>query len=1002
MRDKLMSFMKKRKWHNKIAKTRPRTQSLFEHSLMVYDVVALMIELLDAGKPLSDKEKKILRISAILHDIGKEKEGWQEAIRTDKKVPSHIDEDLSRKAIIELSKIIKIEDSQAILNCICLHMKATQTTGNIIKAKILEPEIPNWKELQDFIDSADNLASCGNVLEAVELLENPQRFKVGKLFEYSYHHIYLRGVSSVFLHKACQSCYQEKGWKPVLYFLEGTIYLSVKILEKIGKEEIANKLEEIINESIETNAKNMVVPDVIMDNTAIPRPELFDNDEMPLYLKKVKGRKNPSNYQKFLKKINCITTDKIDDFISKDSIFKEILESYKFNIFWKNHVEAISKSNIKKNEIYKNEMNEITKNLLSDPISLLMILKTYSEDIISAQNEVAIFKFFKAAISKEIWKTDISDKIEKNYNYIFGDNSFKKLQSMSNNDYPHEMAYSIYLFWKLEISEIINYIGNDNLKERISNFSTVGKLKPIIRKEVLCEILLYIWNQIEEENKPERKIANKMANDFLFDIQYPVTDYFECKLQLENYGESKQNSKREAGIHLCPICNSKFNRGKLSTADIVSNPEGFTNRARSHGKAGKIVICEKCRSEIYLKQILLNGRSFNKTIFLIPQFNLSNQIGIKFLEAIDNLRQKTENLMSEFSTNSEQIPDLSKTTKIALNVINNINKIETKKLEDYIITGNSQDDVENHIIEELLKYNEELPLKKDEEKALLIINKEFEKNYEKFKDFVTEMKQNWQFREKLMITKKNPKRSEIDEALINYFGNEFPLNIDFKKSLEMLNDDFVTDYKDWGTFIEDFKLNKIESKTAHDIVKRVYRLIPKYQIIAQTPNFAIIPLKQSLRWSDDSDINGCIRELFISIIFARKLNCSVAIADNISKIDIEQRKGSVYVPENPLLRQLTSDSWLRNYNFLNEKGINVDSDEKWLIAIASALRLSYMTNYSDRTNLFEILRSKTKGHLLRRIEMQEEKVNKKNKGRVSYLTNPDVYIFIENIWEVRK
>ncbi|MBC8527810.1 MAG: hypothetical protein H8D22_13325, partial [Candidatus Cloacimonetes bacterium] len=365
------------------------------------------------------------------------------------------------------------------------------------------------------------------------------------------------------------------------------------------------------------------------------------------------------------------------------------------------------------------------------------------------------------------------------------------------------------------------------------------------------------------------------------------------------------------------------------------------------------------------------------------------------------------------STNPEQIPDFSETKKIAQNVINNINKIETKKIEDFIITDISKDkkdEVEKHIIEELLKYNEELPLKKDEAKAISIINKEFEKNYKNFKDFVSEMKQDDQFREKLMITKKNPKLSEIDEALINHFGENFPMNINYNKALNMINNDFITDYKEWDNFIKDFKQNRIKSEIAHDIVKNVYNLIPKYQIIAQTPNFVIIPLikpiknkvKSGSKWVDESDVNGTIRELFISIIFSSKLGCSVAIADNISKIDIEQRRGSVYVPGNHLLRQLTSDSWLRSYNFVNEKGINVYSDEKWLIAIASSLSLSYMANYSNRTNLFEILKSKTKGHLLRRIEMQEEKDNKKSKGRVSYLTNPNVYKFIENIWEVRK
>jgi len=208
--------------------------------------------------------------------------------------------------------------------------------------------------------------------------------------------------------------------------------------------------------------------------------------------------------------------------------------------------------------------------------------------------------------------------------------------------------------------------------------------------------------------------------------------------------------------------------------------------------------------------------------------------------------------------------------------------------------------------------------------------------------------------------------------LIKYFGLDFPLNINYRKALNMLNEDFITDYNDWATFIDDLKNNKIKSEVARDIVKKIYNLTPKYKIVAQTPNFVLIPLIQPIRkkikignnWEDEAFVNGCIREFFISIIFSLKLGCSVAIADNISKIDIEQRAGAVFVPENSLLRQLVGDSWLRDYDFNNEKGINIKSDVKWLKAIASALCLSYRTAYSERTNLYEILKSKTKGHLL--------------------------------------
>lgn len=990
MREELIKFIRDKNWHKKIAKTKPYTQSLFEHSLVVYDIIDSTIKLLnDTTEKFSDKEKNILRISAILHDIGKGKAEWQEAVKKGQKPPSHIDEDLAKAGISDLKKHIKIEDEQTILRCIGLHHKAAQSAGNIIKSIMSEAESSNWKELQDFVDSADNLASCGTVLDAIELLESKRNFRIRKLFKYTYHKIYLRGVSSIFLHKACQEAYKAKGWEPILYFPEGTCYLSITESKGIEKEEISNKLKQIIHENIKENAKSLVVPKIIMDNKAIPMPELFDYDELPFYLKKVRGRKNPTDFQKYL---NSYSKPESYETLLENEICKKTIKSYSYQYFWKTHSDTVSKNKIK--ETFKNELEDITNSLLSDKTSCLETLKSYSEDIISAQDEVACFKFYQASIKKDIWGLDITEKIKENYEKIFGQRALSKLKAMSNNDYSNEMAYSIYPFWELNTSDIIDYIGDDELIKTISNFTKVAQLKPKIRKEVLCEILHYIWEkvEIEEENKPKRKIASKMANDFLLDIQYPITDNENYKLQLENYGKSKINSKKASGDHVCPICNSAFNKGKLSTVDIVDNPEGFTNRAEAHGKPGKVVICEKCRSEIYLKKILLNESSFNKTIFLVPHYNFSNQIGVEFLKVIDDLRQKTENLMSEFSTNPELIPDFSKTTKIASNVLKNIDDIESKTIEDFILADNKPKDFEEESIRVLLEYNPDLPLKKDESKALDIINDKFRKAYKKFAEFTAEIKKDDQFREMLSIKKKNIKRDEIDKALIGYFGDDFPIKPNLEKSLEMLNNDFVTKYDKWAAFIDDVKRNKIESEIAKDIVRKIYKLIPKYRIIAQTPNFVIIPLKQSLRWSDDSDINGCIRELFISIIFALKLNCSIAIADNILKIDIEQRKGSVFVPENSLLQQLVGDSWLRDYDFNNEKGINIKSDVKWLKAIASVLCLSYRTTYSERTNLYEILKSKTKGHLLRRIEMKDEQ----------QVNNSYVYDYIENIWGVKK
>ena len=779
MREELIKFMRNKNWHKKIAKTKPYTQSLFEHSLVVYDIVNSIIKLLnDTTEKFSDKEKNILRISAILHDIGKEKADWQEAVKKGQKLPSHIDEDLAKTAISDLKKHIKIEDEQTILRCIGLHHKAAQSAGNIINSIMSETESSNWKELQDFVDSADNLASCGTLLGAIELLESKRNFRIGKIFKHTYHKIYLRGVSSIFLHKACQEAYKAKGWEPILYFPEGTCYLSITESKKIKKKEISNKLKRLIHENIKENAKSLVVPNIIMDKKAIPMPELFDYEELPFYLKEVRGRKNPTDFQKYL---NSYSKPELYEKFLENKICKKIIESYSYHYFWKTYSDTVSKNKI--TEKFKKDLENTTNSLLSDKTFCLETLKSYSEDVISAQNEVACFKFFQASIKQEIWALDITEKIKENYEKIFGQRTFSKLKAMSNNDYSNEMAYSIYPFWELNTSEIIDYIEDDELIKTILNFTKVAQLKPKIRKEVLCKILHYIWKkiEIEEENKPKRKIASKMANDFLLDIQYPITDNNNYKLQLKNYGKSKINSKKASGDHVCPICNSAFNKGKLSTVDIVDNPEGFTNRAEAHGKPGKIVICEKCRSEIYLKKILLNESGLNKTIFLVPHYNFSNQIGAEFLKTIDDLRQKTENLMSEFSTNPELIPDFSKTTKIAANVMRDIDNIESKTIEDFILTDNRVETFEKKVVDILMEYNPNLPLKKDETKALSIINEKFKKGYKKFNDFTSDIKKNEQLKEIFSIAKKNPKRDEIDKALVEYFGVDFPLNINYQK-----------------------------------------------------------------------------------------------------------------------------------------------------------------------------------------------------------------------------
>ncbi|HEC79168.1 MAG TPA: type I-D CRISPR-associated protein Cas10d/Csc3 [candidate division WOR-3 bacterium] len=933
-RAQLLRLFKARGWQNKIGKTFPFNQTLLEHSLITYDVVEKLLDLLREKKVFSNEEEKVLLISAIAHDVGKEKDEWQKAVKENRKPPKHIDDDLIQEIVGQLSNIFGIKDINSVIDAIKFHMSSTKTDGNIISSVIAKHKTEKWKDISNIIASVDNLVSCSSPLEAYILLNNPSRFSLSKYFYSTYYQINIRGVSSTFLHKACQESYEKKGWTPLLYFPEGTIYVSLREKNNPTSNEIIDRLKNLVENKIKTDVINGVVPHVIMDNKPIPRPELFDYSEYKTYLEKVRGRRNPSEFQKFLKKFMSNkwkeSLSKFQDNMDKPDV-RKILESYIYFSVWKEEEKVITKNKIKKDK----NIDEKVKTLKKDNNgNLLNQIKDYCYRIIECQDEVALFKFFKASIDKEIWGIDIKDEVKSIYNSIFGEGNFEKLMSMSNNDYPHEFAYSVIPFWKLKTVEIL-----DKLKDKsLSRDLVVKNLDKKKRLDILRGLLNWIWQRVDIRHKPERRISEKMAKDFTEDIVYPLREKINSVEELKYYKKSKLNTKKETGIHLCPICNRFFDRGKKTTSDIVDNPEAFTNRAVCHGKAGKIVICEACRSEIYLRQILtkING-PLDKTIYLFPQFNFSQQLGKQFIDKVFRIKQRAESLMSGLTDNPELRMDLSKTYNIAQNVLQYFDDIDTKNLEDLVITKQKEEKIDKALTDELIKYFEEenLPIKGKEK--------------------------------------------------------------DYNKALEIINREWGENYKNWHDFWNDLRNNRIE--LAREVVKRAYKIRETYKIIAQTANVVIVPLINPIKWGNEAEVNGAFRELFISIILALKLNCAVAITDKINKIDITQRRGLVYVPENHLIRQIVGDEWIRDYDYINSKGKLIYSAKKWLKAIASAIILTLKTAYSDRTGLFEILTARTEGHILRRIEMQDEK-NKKAGKRTNYAGHIETYNLIENTKEV--
>jgi CRISPR/Cas system-associated endonuclease Cas3-HD len=104
--NKAAAWMIERGWKQKLAKSHPIQQSLFEHSLIELDVLLELLPILSATRHygLSDEEQQIMLVAVLIHDAGKESDAWQEYIREPLagRWVSHINPEISRGVALEV------------------------------------------------------------------------------------------------------------------------------------------------------------------------------------------------------------------------------------------------------------------------------------------------------------------------------------------------------------------------------------------------------------------------------------------------------------------------------------------------------------------------------------------------------------------------------------------------------------------------------------------------------------------------------------------------------------------------------------------------------------------------------------------------------------------------------------------------------------------------------------------------------------------------------------
>jgi len=223
-----------------------------------------------------------------------------------------------------------------------------------------------------------------------------------------------------------------------------------------------------------------------------------------------------------------------------------------------------------------------------------------------------------------------------------------------------EMALNVDRFWGhngkrfgLEVSRIEHLLDHAKREE--------------ILIDTLVEIANKVYSAIPQENIPTRATSEQIAKCFMPDLVRPTMEVNLAELakqQIEAYATTKGNARRDKGMHLCPICNATFEGGTVAKADFLANPESHTNRGVSHGNAGYIVICDACKFERFLQQLIL-GTKVADVIVLLPRMNIGHSSGEALRQKAVQIWETALMRMSEANPDPDQHLSLGMTYNLA-------------------------------------------------------------------------------------------------------------------------------------------------------------------------------------------------------------------------------------------------------------------------------------------------------------------------------------------------
>lgn len=894
IREKAIHFMANRGWRTKLAKRQNGEQSLFEHTLKMLDALLVLMPILDpvSRYGLNSHEKQTLIVGLLAHDAGKERDEWQYYIHNPSYayvphiIPEHTD-----KIVRGITEYVGfdstlVSDAKIIVN---QHMKGNRTTANVLLDLMTDHASPRFKTLAEIVDVIDNVCSCSTLQTSVQALD---KSIFSKYIQVTCHRVQIRGLSTTFIHKAATDAFAAHNWQPLLYYSDGTVYIADAAAPCTipALSEIENSLAEALAPAMAIDYQELVVGSPV--ESMIPKPELFHYTEIGEYLRTAQSKAGRTGFQKkplekqhevvasYCKLKGC-HTDKLSDFdIMRHA--GRIGQAHPQMVMFKFFKAAISKERLTcKGLLTEQEIQTINEKCQRTAKDEEKYQKTFAKE--------------KAKAEKAAWQA-VEQFITGKYEAMFGKGAYRDLKGTSTLAPAKDMAMTIDYYWNLPGQ----VFGRD--VTRIESLSADEQEK--VLQECLTQLALEIYHYLPEQFRPQRIQPSDLARVFMSDLLVPARKIDLAALaseQLHIYSQSKNAAKKSAGEHVCPVCNQHFGEAEEAKADYLSNPEAHTNRAVAHSGAGYIVICDSCKYERFLQQMVLKGMKAPGMMVIVPRLGIGRDTGSMLTDAAQHLQRQGERILQGDELLSGKHMSLSFTDMIA-------SKLTLGELAYF-------DSVK---LGELLTY-------------------------------------------RTSKSKLETQRKELEKFLIEEMG-----------SLDEINETYGTQFTNWAELrdaVIDKTFNQMDTNKLRD---RAFKLWPSFTIVVQTPNMIFVPLSSPIAMGKDSDVNGAIRELFVMSLISLCFDCAVAIADDGDVIDFTGGEGAVRLPSVAALRALVG-AWRQARKRFDEHQpdwLQREEAEVWVTAIAAASQLANDAGYSERSNLYQVLSASSAGALLSRIEQQ--------------------------------